>query len=312
MKIVFMGTPDFSVPSLEKLIEEFNVAAVFTQPDKPKNRGKKLAMSSVKEIAISYNIPVYQPVKIKNEPEIIEKLKEIAPDFIVIVAYGQILPKALIDIPKFGTINLHASLLPKYRGPAPLNWAIINGEKKSGNTIMLIDVGCDTGDMLLKSEINIDENMTYGELHNILMADGANLLVKTMKLMSEGKIQGIKQENSESSYAPALNKENEKIDWKKAALEIKNLIRGLNPKPTAFTIYNNEIMKVYEAEVIHELTKNEPGTITEVTKSGIKVAAGEGTVLLKKIQFPGGKPLMVSEYIKGHSIKIGTRLGVEN
>lgn len=308
MKIVFMGTPDFSVPSLKRLIEEFEVAAVFTQPDKPKNRGKKLTMSSVKEVALNNNIPVYQPIKIKNEPEFIEKIKEIDPDFIVVVAYGQILPKALIDIPKFGTINLHASLLPKYRGPAPLNWVIINGEKKSGNTIMLIDVGCDTGDMLLKSEVDIDDNMTYGELHDILMTDGAGLLVKTMKLMAEGKIQGIKQDHSLSSYAPALDKEICKINWGKTSKEIKNLIRGLNPKPTAFTFYKNETMKVYEAEVIDEKTTKEPGVIIDAAKAGIKVATGDGVLLLKKIQFPGGKPLMVHEYIKGHSLEIGVKL----
>lgn len=181
MKIVFMGTPEFAVPSLQAIIDNFEVEAVFTQPDKPKGRGKKISMSPVKELALKHNIKVYQPERLKKEPQIIEELRSIKPDFIIVVAYGQILPKEVIDIPKYACINLHASLLPKYRGAAPINWAIIKGEKKSGNTTMLMDVGLDTGDMLLKQEVTITEDMTAGELHDILMKDGAKLLVETIK-----------------------------------------------------------------------------------------------------------------------------------
>src|SRR3712207_5265935 len=175
MKIVFMGTPEFAVPSLKAMVENFNVEGVFTQPDRPKGRGKKLAMSPVKEVALENNIDVYQPVSLRKEPEFIEKLKNIQPDFIIVVAYGQILPKEVLEIPKYACINLHASLLPKYRGAAPLNWAIINGEKKSGNTTMLMDVGLDTGDMLMTQEVDINDSMTAGELHDILMIQGGKL-----------------------------------------------------------------------------------------------------------------------------------------
>ncbi|MDP4177439.1 MAG: methionyl-tRNA formyltransferase, partial [Bacillota bacterium] len=251
---------------------------------------------------------VYQPVRIKNEPDVIDNLKKINPDFIVVVAYGQMLPKALIDIPKFGTINLHASLLPKYRGAAPINWAIINGEKESGSTIMFIDIGCDTGDMLSKKAVSIHDDMTFGELHDILMEDGAELLINTMKLMADGSIKAVKQNDDESTHAPMLNKENEKISWNKSAAEIKNLIRGLNPRPGAYTKYNNETMKIFEADVLDEISDKETGTILDVSKSGIKAMTGNKVLLIKKIQFPGGKPLMVSEYIKGHSINVGTKL----
>lgn len=206
MKIVFMGTPEFAVPSLKAMVENFNVEGVFTQPDRPKGRGKKLAMSPVKEVALENNIDVYQPVSLRKEPEFIEKLKNIQPDFIIVVAYGQILPKEVLEIPKYACINLHASLLPKYRGAAPLNWAIINGEKKSGNTTMLMDVGLDTGDMLMTQEVDINDSMTAGELHDILMIQGGDLLVDTINKMVSGEITPIKQDDSKTCYASMLDK----------------------------------------------------------------------------------------------------------
>lgn len=305
MNIVFMGTPEFAVPSLKKLIEEFNISAVFTQPDRPKGRGKKISMSPVKEEAIKYNIPVYQPLKIKNDIESIEILKKLNPDFIIVVAFGQILPKEVLDIPKYGSVNLHASLLPKYRGAAPINWAIINGEKESGNTTMLMDVGLDTGDMLLRSKYEITEDMTSGELHDILKIDGAELLVRTIKKMVLNEIKPEKQDDSKSTYAPMLSKETGRINWRLKNREIKNLIRGLNPWPVAYTEYNGENMKIYEAEVIDAKVNEVPGLILSVGKKGIEVATGEGILLIKKIQFPGGKPLRVEEYIKGNTIKEG-------
>ena len=305
MKIVFMGTPEFAAPSLERVIEEFQVEAVFTQPDRPKDRGKKVTMSEVKEVALKHNIPVYQPLKIKQDKEAIDAIRNINPDFIVVVAYGQILSKEILDIPKYGCINLHASLLPKYRGSAPINWAIIKGEKKFGNTTMLMDVGMDTGDMLLKNEVEITEDMTFGELHDILMNEGKELLVSTLKLMVEGKITPEKQNDNETCYAPPLRKETGKINWKSSAKEINNLIRGLSPKPTAYTTYKDDSMKIYKAEVSAEESNMEPGTIMDVSKAGIKVSTVAGTLLIKELQFPGGKRLKVEDYIRGNSIEKG-------
>ncbi|MFU0823935.1 methionyl-tRNA formyltransferase [Clostridium sp.] len=308
MKIVFMGTPEFSVPSLQAIIDNFEVEAVFTQPDKPKGRGKKISMSPVKELALKHGIKVYQPERLKREPQIIEELRNMKPDFIVVVAYGQILPKEVIDIPKYACINLHASLLPKYRGAAPINWAIIKGEKKSGNTTMLMDVGLDTGDMLLKQEVTITEDMTAGELHDILMKDGAELLVETVKGVYKGEIKPEKQNDSETCYASMLNKEMAGIDWKLSSREIHNLIRGLNPWPIAYTNYGNQIMKIYKSSVLDKESEKAPGTILSVSDKGIEVACGEGVLLVKEIQFPGKKVLKVEQYIKGNKIEEGTIL----
>lgn len=307
MKIVFMGTPDFAVPSLEKLIEVYGVEAVFTQPDRPKGRGKKLAYSAVKELAVKHNIKVFQPEKLKEDKDAIEYLKVLKPDFIIVVAFGQILTKEVLDIPKYGCINLHGSLLPMYRGAAPLNWVIINGEKKSGNTTMLMDIGLDTGDMLLKDEVEIDANMTTGELHDKLKLSGADLLLKTIEGMLRGEIIPEKQIGN-TCYAKMLNKEIAKIDWNKSANDIHNLIRGLNPWPIAYTIYNNQTMKIYESRILEEKGHKEPGIILSVDKNGLKVACGEGTLLVKKIQFPNGKPLSIEQYLNGNSLEVGVKL----
>ncbi|AKN29414.1 methionyl-tRNA formyltransferase [Clostridium carboxidivorans P7] len=309
MNIVFMGTPDFAVPSLKKLIEKFNVTAVFTQPDKPKGRGKKLGMSAVKEVAVQYDIPVYQPEKLRKDIEALESLKNINPDFIVVVAYGQILTKEVLDTPKYGCINLHASLLPKYRGAAPINWAIINGEKESGNTTMFMDIGLDTGDMLLKSHVDITEDMTAGELHDILMEDGSELLVRTLEGIEDKTIKREKQGDSTTAYAAMLNKDMAKIDWNLSNREIKNLIRGLNPWPIAYTQYEGKNMKIYEASILDENSNYNPGYVIDVCNEGIKVACKEGSILLTNIQFPGGKPMKVSEYIRGHKLNKGITLG---
>ena len=307
MKIVFMGTPDFAVPSLKKIIEVFGVEAVFTQPDKPKGRGKKIAYSPIKEVALEHDIKVLQPIKLKNDIEAINYLKELNPDFIIVVAFGQILNKEVLDIPKYGCINLHASLLPMYRGAAPLNWAIIKGEKKSGNTTILMYVGLDTGDMLLKDEVQITEDMTAGELHDILMERGADLLIKTIEGVYNGTIIPEKQ-TDETFYAKMLNKDLALIDWNNKAEDIHNLIRGLNPWPIAYTNYENNYMKVFESKVLNETTAKEPGTIIGVSKEGIRVATSKGVLLIKKIQFPNGKPLTVEQYINGHEIKVNNKL----
>jgi methionyl-tRNA formyltransferase len=308
MNIVFMGTPDFAVPALKALIENYDVKAVYTQPDRPKGRGKKLAFSAVKEVAVEHNIPVFQPIKIKTDAEAINELKKISPDFIIVVAFGQILPKEILEIPKYACINLHASLLPKYRGAAPINWAVINGEKKSGNTTMLMDVGLDTGDMLLRSETIIHESMTAGELHDILMDDGAKLLIKTIEGMVNNEIKPEAQDSSLSCYASMLNKEIAKINWSESASTINNLIRGLNPRPVAYTTYNDLVMKIYKAEPVMRKHNKVPGEIIEVSNNGILVACGEGMLMVKLIQFPGGKALGVEDYIKGNSIEVETIL----
>ena len=302
MKIVFMGTPEFSVPSLKKLIETHNVECVLTQPDKPKGRGKKMAYSQVKEEALKHDITVYQPIKLKDDRGLIEILKEISPDFIIVVAFGQILTREVLDIPKYGCINLQASLLPMYRGAAPLNWAIINGEKISGNTTMLMDIGLDTGDMLLKDEVTITENMTCGELHDILSVRGADLLLRTIDGIVNKTIIPEKQKE-ETFYAKMLDKKLAHISWNKTAQEIHNLVRGLNPWPIAYSNYNGDRMKIYETEVLYESSNKEPGTILNVDKNGIKVACKEGCLLIKKVQFPNGKPLTIEQYINGHEIE---------
>ena len=308
MNIVFMGTPDFAVPSLKRLIEEYNVTAVLTQPDKPKGRGKKMAYSAVKEEALKHGIPIYQPIKIKEDIDLIEKLKSLKPDFIIVVAFGQILTKEILDIPKFGCINLHASLLPMYRGAAPLNWAIIKGEKVSGNTTMLMDVGLDTGDMILKDEVEITNNMTTGELHDILMVRGAELLIKSIEGISNENIVMQKQAD-ETFYAKMLDKNLANINWNKSSMEIHNLVRGLNPWPIAYTDYKGERMKIYETESLEEKVSKEPGTIIDVSKSGIKVACKEGVLIIKKVQFPNSKPLTIEQYINGHEIEKNIILG---
>lgn len=304
MNIVFMGTPKFAVPSLKALIDEFGVQAVYTQPDKPKGRGKKLGFSEVKEVAVENNIPVFQPLKLKNNVEEIERLKAFKPDFIVVVAFGQILTKEILDIPKYGCVNLHGSLLPKYRGAAPIQFAVLKGEKVSGNTTMLMDVGIDTGDMLLKDEVNITDDMTSGELHDILMERGAGLLVETIKKMVNGEVTPVKQEG-ESSYASMLDKNMAKVNWEESAINIHNLVRGLNPWPIAYTSYNEQVMKIHKSVVLDKMSKKDPGTILNVSKEGIEVSTGNGVLLIKVVQFPNGKPLTVEQYINGNSIEEG-------
>lgn len=311
MKIIFMGTPDFAVPSLETLIEKFGVQCVFTQPDRPKGRGNKVTMSPVKEVALKNNIPVLQPIKLKNNSEMIELIKGYKPDFIIVVAFGQILTKDILDIPKYGCINLHASLLPKYRGAAPINWCIINGEVESGNTTMLMDIGIDTGDMLLKQTIALDDKITAGELHDILSNNGAKLLIESIEGLVNKTITPEKQQDSLSNYAPMLNKNLAEINWNKSSKEIHNLIRGLNPRLVTYTYYKGITMKIYESEVVDKNSKLEPGTIIDVSKSGIEVTTKDKVLLIKKIQFPNSKPLKVSEYLNGNDIETNVKLGKE-
>ncbi|GAA0707914.1 methionyl-tRNA formyltransferase [Paraclostridium ghonii] len=309
MKIVFMGTPEFAVPCLQKIIDEgHEVVSVVTQPDKPKGRGKKLAMPPVKELALKYDIPVYQPLKAREE-SFVETLKEINPELIVVVAFGQILPKSILDIPKYGCVNVHASLLPRYRGAAPLNWVIINGEEKTGVTTMYMDEGLDTGDMILKSEIPLDDEITAGELHDKMMIDGAQVLKETIDLISKGQASREKQNNEDTCYSPIMNKSLGNIDWNKSAKDIHNLIRGINPWPSAYTTYEAQTMKIWKTKVINKNSDKKPGTILSVDKEGIEVSTGEGSIQIKEIQMSGKKRMEVHEYIKGNNINTDVILG---
>ncbi|NGT12350.1 methionyl-tRNA formyltransferase [Clostridium perfringens] len=316
MKIVFMGTPDFAVPSLKKMIEKFNVSAIVTQPDKPSGRGKKVSISPIKEVGISNEIQIFQPEKIRTDSVIINKLKEIEPDFIIVVAYGQILTKEILDIPRLGCICLHASLLPMYRGSAPINWCLINGETKTGNTTILMDTGIDTGDMLMRSEVEISESMTAGELYNLLKVNGAELLEETINGIITGKICGIKQQNDGSSYVKMLNKQMAKINWNDSSTNIHNLIRGLsswpykniNSWPTAYTYYKDIPFKIFKSKSLEANIIDPPGYIIDANDEGIKVATKNGILIIEILQFPGGKPLEVKEFLKGNKIEKGILL----
>lgn len=311
MKAIFMGTPQFALDSLEALYEsEFDIKLVITQPDRPKGRGKKLQSPPVKEKAIELGLEIFQPENIKDE-KAIEIIRAINPDIIVVVAFGQILPKEILEIPKYGCINVHASLLPKYRGAAPINFAIINGENKSGITTMFMDEGLDTGDMILKDEVEILETDTFMDLHDKLSLLGKKTLSQTLDLIIEGKAPREKQNANESSYAPIMKKSLGLIDWSKSAKEIINLVRGTYPWPSAFTYYNNQVMKILRAEYSEEASSAAPGTILNVGKDGIKVASGKGNVIIKEIQMPGKKQMAVSDYIKGNEIKELMVLGNE-
>lgn len=310
MKIVFMGTPEIAVPCLQKIIDEgHEILAVVTQPDKPKGRGKKLAMPPVKELAIENNIKVYQPVKAREE-SFVNILEELKPDLIVVVAFGQILPQSILDIPKYGCVNVHVSLLPKYRGAAPINWVIINGEEKTGVTTMYMDAGLDTGDIILKKEMKLTDEITAGELHDEMMFIGADALKETIDLIAKEEAPREKQNDEETSYAPIMNKTLGNIDWSKSAKDIHNLVRGVNPWPSAYTLYEGQTMKIWKTVVLNSVSEDAPGTILSVSKDGIEVSTKDNNLLIKEIQMSGKKRMLVSEYIKGNSINTKVILGV--
>lgn len=306
ISIVFMGTPDFAVPSLKALVQSgYKVKGVFTQPDRPKGRGQKVNYPPVKDAALKLGLKVFQPPKIRDEENII-KLKELAPDLIVVAAYGQILPKIILNLPPLGCINVHASLLPKYRGAAPIHWCIIKGEKETGITTMLMDEGLDTGDMLLSKKIEIDNEMTCGQLHDIMAECGAHLLIDTIELWKEGKIKPAAQYNMETCYAPLLTKRDELIDWTDTSENIHNKIRGLDPWPGAYTIYMGNPFKIREAKVYDQKNLGNPGTVSELVKGqGIVVQTGRGRVLITAVQPMGKKIMSADSFINGYQIKEG-------
>ncbi|HBB27819.1 MAG TPA: methionyl-tRNA formyltransferase [Clostridiales bacterium] len=301
MNIVFMGTPQFAVSSLQKLHENgHNIKLVITQPDKPFGRGKKIKKSEVKEKAEELGLEVFQPLKIKTEDSV-NVIKNLNPDLIVVIAYGQILSKDILDIPKFGCINVHASLLPKLRGAAPINWSIINGDEKTGVTTMLMDVGLDTGDMLLKEEVEITENMTAGELHDILSEVGSELLINTINKIEDKTIVRVKQDHSISTYAPLLKKETSLINWNESAKNVHNMVRGLNPDQIAYFIYDDKNVKVYKTTYNNDVCKHEPGTVIRADKTGIYVVTSDGIIIIRALQMPGKNKMSIEDYLRGNN-----------
>ena len=313
MKAVFMGTPDFAVPTLQKMIDMgIEVTAVVTQPDKAKGRGKKVIYSPVKECALAHELPVYQPVRIRKEPEFIQTLRDMQPDVIVVVAFGQILPKEILDIPRLGCVNVHASLLPKFRGAAPIQWSIIDGEEVTGVTTMLMDVGLDTGDMLLKAEIPMDPKETGGSLHDKLAAVGGELLEKTLIGLEAGTIVPEKQDDSQAGeYARMLDKELGHIDFNQPAVVIERLIRGLNPWPSAYTYIDGKTLKIWEAEVLDRNYGCEYGEVAEVTRNCLIIQTGVGALSVKSVQLQGKKRMDIAAFLNGYTIEKGTRFDNE-
>ena len=312
MKIVFMGTPDFAATSLNALIEaNYNIEAVVTNPDRPKGRGMKMLYTPVKEVAISKGIPIFQPEKVRKNEDFINKIKEINPDVICVVAYGKILPKEILDIPKYGCINVHASLLPKYRGAAPIQWAILNGDKETGVTTMYMDAGMDTGDMILTKKVQIGENETTGELWDRLAKIGGKLLVETLKQVENDTAPRTPQGN-DYTMAPMLDKEMSKIDWEnKTAEEIKNLVRGLNPIMGAYTLLNGKKIKFWKVEVAKNIGYDEDnikifrnGTvIISDPRDGIFIKTKKGILRVLEIQGENAKKMPIQDFLRGSRIE---------
>lgn len=306
MRVIFMGTPDFATGTLEEIVlAGHEVVGVVTQPDKPKGRGKNLMPTPVKEVAMKYNLPVYQPKKVRK-PEFVEVLRDLKPDVIVVAAFGQIISKEILEMPKYGCINVHASLLPAYRGAAPIQWAVINGDKESGVTIMQMDEGIDTGDMIEKVVVPIDKDETGGSLFEKLSQAGAELCVKVLTDLEDGKAVREKQpEESTTPYAKMIDKKMGAIDWEKSAKEIEQLIRGLNPWPSAYTKLQGKTLKIWKAEVLEQDSKEAPGQIAEVTKDSIAVQTGQGLLKVLELQLEGKKRMDTASFLRGYTLKEG-------
>ncbi|WP_321389516.1 methionyl-tRNA formyltransferase [uncultured Desulfuromusa sp.] len=307
LRTVFMGTPEFAVGSLQGLLDSgIHLVGVYTQPDRPKGRGKKLAASPVKQLALEHEIPVYQPQKLRDSAAV-EELRQLQPDLIIVVAYGQILPQAVLDMPRYHCINVHASLLPKYRGAAPINKAIIDGETETGVTTMLMDVGLDTGDMLVKRSLDIGKNETSGELHDRLALLGRDVLEETLQQLCSGALVTEKQNDELSCYAPMMKKEDGLIDWHRSAEDIHNQVRGLDPWPGAYTYLDGEVLKIATTTVNLDVS-GEPGTILSADKAGVCVACGAGALNIGELQLPGKKRLSAMNFLSGRPLFVGTQL----
>jgi len=307
-RILFMGTPAFALPSLQLLHEQqYPIIGVVSQPDRPQGRGLKKVAPPVKFLAQKFGLPVFQPEKVKDQ-SFIELFKKLKPDMVVVVAFGQILPKVIIDYPPLQCLNIHPSLLPKYRGAAPINWPIIRGETKTGVTIMLMDEGMDSGDILTQQETDIGAAETYGELHDRLASAGATLLIKTIEQVVAGTAQRKLQDASGVTFSPHLKKETGKINWQDNVFNIVNLIRGLSPSPAAYTFLEGQVLKIFSAEANQNKTSEAPGTIGTVSTAGLPVATSDGYVILKDIQLAGKKRMLISDFLRGHHLKPETVL----
>ncbi|WP_196602273.1 methionyl-tRNA formyltransferase [Pectinatus frisingensis] len=308
LRAIFMGTPDFAVPCLAELNKLSTIIAVITQPDKKRGRGQKFTPSPVKTFALEHSLPVLQPAKVKDT-NFVEKLRELNPDIIIVVAFGQILSQAILDIPPKGCINVHASLLPAYRGAAPIHWSIIRGETLTGVTTMYMDAGLDTGDIILKQSTEISSEMTTNQLHDKLMAIGADLLAKTIKLVQQNNVPRKKQNDSLSSYSPMLNDANCKIDWQKSAQEIHNLVRGLNSWPVAFTFFNGQKIKIWRTALSStDIKDSSPGEIIKITHDGFIIATGNGSIKILELQAPNKKRMTAAAYINGHKLHLPAKV----
>ena len=309
MKILFMGTPDFAAHILKRLIEAgHEIMGVVTQPDKQKGRGKAISFPPVKEMAIEHRLSIYQPFKVKD-PEFIQLIRELEPEVIVVAAFGQILPKELLDIPQYGCINVHASLLPKYRGAAPIQYSIIDGEKETGITIMYMDVGLDTGDMILQAKTPISPEETGGSLHDKLAVLGADLLIQALDDIKEGKATRTPQDDSKATYVKMLSKDMGNIDFTKSAVQIERLIRGLNPWPSAFTKLEGKTLKIWKANIESTDRVAKPGEILEVRKDAIVVMTGQDALVIRELQLEGKKRMSAEAFLRGYSVTVGTQLG---
>jgi methionyl-tRNA formyltransferase len=307
--LIFMGTPEFALPSLKELLAaEAPILLVVTQPDRPKGRGRKVVAPPVKQLAQSRGLPVYQPESIRS-PEAIERIAGLEPSCIAVVAYGQLLPAKLLEIPTLGTVNVHASLLPKYRGPAPIHWALIQGESETGVTTMLVDTGMDTGDILLQRKVAIQPDETAGSLHDLLAEEGAPLLVETLELLSRGTLKPRVQDESMVTYAPMLTSEDGRVDWSDDARVICCRVRGLDPWPGGFTMWQGKRLKLFGCRALPLSTQGEPGTVVKAGKAGLQVAAGEGGVLIETLQLEGRRPLPVADFLRGYSLQVETKFG---
>jgi len=297
-----MGTPEFAVPSLERLYHDgHDVAAVFTQPDKKRNRGMNLSFSPVKQLALAHSTPVYQPESLKDG-EALEILRELECELIAVVAYGKLLPREILELPRLGCVNIHGSLLPKYRGAAPIQWAVINGETETGVTAMMMAEGLDAGDMLLCKKTAIGENETSGDLHDRLSILGAELLSDTVTAISRGEAVRIPQDSNAATFAPPLGKSMSPIDWTDTALNIKNKIRGLNPWPVATAEFQGTTYKIFAADIVQRETKDIPGTIISAGEAGLVVACADGIVTIKELQAPGGRRMAAADFLRGNSL----------
>ena len=311
MRVVFMGTPDFAVGTLEALLQSrHQVVAVVTQPDKPKGRGKAMQFTAVKEVAVRAEIPVLQPKKVR-EPEVVEEIRQFHPDVIVVVAFGQLIPKAILDMPQYGCVNVHASLLPKYRGAAPIQWAVIDGEEKSGVTTMQMDEGLDTGDMLLTEEVVLDPQETGGSLFDKLSEVGAGLLLKTLDELEAGNVHPQKQPSeSTTAYAAMLTKKMGEIDWTQSAVQIERLVRGLNPWPSAYTHLGQKTLKIWRAAVHPSMVQTkEPGTVILMDKKHFGVQTGDGMLEILELQLEGKKRMDADAFLRGYQVEDGIKLG---